>query len=162
MTSNQFNKLEWNRKIKKHLLGLWSFWPPFFGAGIQVKRISNDFKEIDVRLKHRFWNSNFVGTSFGGSLFSMTDAFYMVMLYEILGPGYIVWDKSARIEYKKPGTKDVWAFFRLADEQINEFRLKVEELGKYEPEFKIHIVDKDKNIIAIVYKTLYIRKNKKQ
>ncbi len=155
------NKHELNRKIKKKLFGLWSFWPPFFGAGIQVKRISNDFKEVDVRLKHRFWNSNFVGTSFGGSLFAMTDAFYMVMLYELMGPGYIVWDKSARIEYKKPGTKDVWAYFRLTDDLIQEFQQKVEELGKYEPEFKIDITDNDNNVIAVVYKTLYIRKHKK-
>ena len=156
------NKLEFNRKIKRSLLWLWSFWPPHLGAGIQVKRISKDFKEIDVKLKHRFWNANYVGTAYGGSLFMMTDPYYMVMLYETLGPGFIVWDKSASIDYKKPGTSDVWAYFRLTDEQINEYRRQALEHGKFEPELKIEIVDQEKNIIAIVHKKLYIRKNEKR
>jgi acyl-coenzyme A thioesterase PaaI-like protein len=156
------NKLDLNRRIKRHLLWLWNFWPPFFGAGIQVKRISEDFTEIDVKLKHRFWNANYVGTAFGGSLFAMTDPFYMVMLYETLGPGFVVWDKAARIDYLKPGQSDLWAYFKLSTEQIESFRSQTILLGKFEPEMKIEIVDVNKNIIAVVHKTLYIRvKNKK-
>ena len=38
-------------------------------------------------------NRNYVGTHFGGSLFAMTDPFYMLMMMRNLGPDYIVWDK---------------------------------------------------------------------
>ena len=151
------NKFEWHRRVKRYLLWLWNFWPPFFGAGIQVKRIAQDFTEIDVRLKHRFWNANYVGTAFGGSLFAMTDPFYMVMLYETLGPGFVVWDKAARIDYLKPGQADMWAYFKLSQEQIEKFRSQAIAQGKYEPEMKVEIVDINKNIIAVVHKTLYIR-----
>ena len=34
----------------------------------------------------------------------MTDPFYMLMLIENLGRDYIVWDKSATIRFRKPGT----------------------------------------------------------
>ncbi len=45
----------------------------------------------------RFWNRDYVGTHFGGSLYSMTDPFLMLMLIEMLGPGYVVGDRSASI-----------------------------------------------------------------
>jgi hypothetical protein len=41
------------------------FWPPFLGAGIRVKHISHDMKSIDVEMKLRFWNANYVGTLSG-------------------------------------------------------------------------------------------------
>ena len=79
-----------------HALRRWiNLWPPFLGAGIRVKRIAPDMKAVDVEMKLRWWNANYVGTHFGGSLFAMTDAFYMLMLMANLGGDYIVWDKAA-------------------------------------------------------------------
>src|SRR5437868_13852984 len=82
-----------------------NLWPPFLGAGIRVKRIASDMKAIDVEMKLRWWNANYVGTHFGGSLFAMTDAFYMLMLMANLGRDYIVWDRAASIRYRKPGKR---------------------------------------------------------
>jgi Domain of unknown function (DUF4442) len=71
-----------------HPLRRWiNLWPPFLGAGIRVKRVARDMKAVDVEMKLRFWNANYVGTHFGGSLFGMTDAFYMLMLMANLGCG---------------------------------------------------------------------------
>ena len=69
-----------------HALRRWiNLWPPFLGAGIRVKHIAPDMKAVDVEMKLRLWNANYVGTHFGGSLFAMTDAFYMLMLMHHLG-----------------------------------------------------------------------------
>ena len=68
---------------------------------------------IDVEMKLRWWNANYVGTHFGGSLFAMTDAFYMLMVMAKLGSGYIVWDKAASIRYRKPGKGTVRQSFAL-------------------------------------------------
>ena len=95
-----------------------NLWPPYLGAGVRVTRLRSDWKEVDVEMKLRFWNSNYVGTHFGGSLYSMVDPFYMLMLIENLGRDYIVWDKSASVRFKKPGKGKVSASFRLSDEQI--------------------------------------------
>jgi hypothetical protein len=51
----------------------------------------------------RWYNKNYVGTHFGGSLSAMTDPHYMLMMIQILGREYIVWDQSGTIEYRKPG-----------------------------------------------------------
>jgi Domain of unknown function (DUF4442) len=61
--------------VKKHLQWFINLWPPFLGMGIRVTRMQPDRKAIDVEMKLRFWNRNFVGTHFGGSLYAMTDPF---------------------------------------------------------------------------------------
>ena len=135
-----------------------NFWPPLLGAGIRVKRISPDMKEIDVEMKLRWWNANYVGTHFGGSLYMMTDAFYMLMLMSNLGRDYIVWDKSATIRYKKPGRGTVRAEFRLSDAQLDDIREKLKSLLKYEPVFTVAVKDETGEIVAEVDKLLYIRR----
>jgi Domain of unknown function (DUF4442) len=80
---------------------LLNIWPPFLGAGIRLRRIAPDWKAIDVEMKLRWWNRNYVGTHYGGSLYSMADPFLMLMLIENLGKDYIVWDKAASIRFRK-------------------------------------------------------------
>ena len=134
------------------------FWPPYLGAGIRVKRISDDLTEIDVEMKLRFWNKNYVGTHFGGSLYSMVDPFLMVMLIENLGRDYIVWDKTAVIRFKRPGKGRVTAKFRLSKEEIESIRSKAMVEAKIEPQFKIEIIDDSGQVIAEVEKTLYVKR----
>ena len=144
---------------KSHALRRWiNFWPPFLGAGIRIKRIAPDMKAVDVEMKLRFWNANYVGTHFGGSLFAMTDAFYMLMLMANLGREYIVWDKAATIRYRKPGKGTVRAEFRLSDSQIEDIREKLKTLPKYEPVFSVEVKDEAGVVIAEVEKVLHVRK----
>jgi Domain of unknown function (DUF4442) len=146
---------------RTHILRRWiNFWPPFLGAGIRVVRIAPDMKAIDVEMKLRFWNANYVGTHFGGSLFAITDAFYMLMLIHHLGPDYIVWDKTATIRYRKPGRGTVRVEFRLTDSQIEDIREKLRTLPKYEPVLLLDVKDQDGVLISEVEKLLYIRKRR--
>src|SRR5580700_2499711 len=142
-----------------HALRRWiNLWPPFLGAGIRVKRVAPDMKAVDVEMKLRFWNANYVGTHFGGSLFAMTDPFYMLMLMANLGRDYIVWDKAATIRYKKPGRGTVHAEFRISDSQIDDIREKLKTQPKYEPVFTVEVKDEAGVVIAEVEKLIYVRK----
>ncbi len=144
---------------KSKLIKFWNLWPPFVGAGIAITRTESDelgFKAVDVRLKLRFWNSNYVGTQFGGSLFAMTDPFYMVLLVRRLGRGYIVWDKSASIRYLKPGKTDCFARFEIQDDELQSLKAEVDEKGRIDWVRLISIRDRAGVVIAEVEKTLYI------
>ena len=142
-----------------HALRRWiNFWPPFLGAGIRVLRIAPDMKAVDVEMKLRWWNANYVGTHFGGSLFALTDAFYMLMLMANLGRDYIVWDKAASIRYRKPGKGTVRAEFRLTDAQLDAIRDKLKTLPKYEPVFLVEVKNEQGEVVAVVEKLLYVRK----
>jgi acyl-coenzyme A thioesterase PaaI-like protein len=145
-------------KSAGHLRRCINLWPPFLGAGIRVKHISADMKAIDVEMKLRWWNANYVGTQFGGSLFAMTDAFYMLMLMANLGDDYIVWDKSASIRYKRPGRGTVRAEFRLSDSQIDDIHEKLITLLKFEPVFTVVVKDEGGGVIAEVEKLLHVRR----
>jgi len=134
-----------------------SLWPPFLGAGIRVKHIAADYKEVVVSMKLRWYNRNYVGTHFGGSLAAMTDPFYMLMLIHILGSEYIVWDKTSTIDFIAPGRGTVTARFSLKDEQITEIKENTATGDAYLPEFSVDIVNESGEVIATVKKTLYVR-----
>ena len=143
---------------KEKLLKFWNFWPPFFFSGIKIERIENHFKYVRVKLKLRFYNANYVGTQFGGLLFTMTDPFFMIMLIKNLGSDYIVWDKKASISYLKPGKTDVFAEFEITEEEILHIKQQTEEQGKMDWIKEVEIKDCDQQVIAKVEKVLYIRK----
>ena len=139
------------------MLRLVNIWPPIAGAGIRV-HWGADMKSADVEMKLRLWNRNFVGTHYGGSLYSMTDPYYMLMLIKNLGPDYVVWDKAASIRFRKPGKGKVRAEFRLTDAQLDDIREKLNTLPKYEPTFKVEVKDEAGEVVAEVEKLLHIRK----
>jgi hypothetical protein len=143
---------------KRHMRWFLNLYPPFLGAGIRVRRLQSDWKAIDVEMKLRFWNSNYVGTHFGGSLYSMTDPFYMLMLIESLGRDYIVWDKSAAIRFRRPGKGTVRAAFRLTDSQLDEIRGTLQTQEKFEPTFLVEVRDELGDLVAVVEKVLHVRK----
>lgn len=158
MTQNVLLKLLSGYTSSHALRRAVNLWPPFLGAGIRVKSVAPDMKSIDVEMKLCWWNANYVGTHFGGSLFAMTDAFYMLMVMANLGRDYIVWDKAASIRYRKPGRGTVRAEFRLTDTQLDEIRENLKTLPKYEPRFMVEVRDKQGNVIAEVEKLLHVRK----
>lgn len=146
------------KALKRHMRWVLNLYPPFLGAGIRIRRLQSDWKAIDVEMNLRFWNSNYVGTHFGGSLYSMTDPFYMLMLIENLGRDYIVWDKSATIRFRKPGKGKMRTEFRLADAQIDEIRDRLESQEKIEPVFLVEVRDESGDLVAQVEKVLHVRK----
>lgn len=135
-----------------------SIWPPFLFSGISVREISKDFRYTKVRLKKKALTSNYVGTLFGGSLFAMTDPFYMLMILKNLGRDYIVWDKRSEIEYVAPGKSTVYAEFEVKEADLNEIKQGVAAAGKYLKWFDVEIKSLDGTLVAIVKKQIYIRK----
>ena len=135
-----------------------NLWPPFFFSGIRVTQLSEDYREAEVTLSQHWYNRNYVGTHFGGSLFAMTDALYMIMLLHVLGTDYYVWDRHAAIDYLKPGRGTVTVRFRLDDAMLAEIHSQTAGGEKYLPKFTLNITDAAGEIVARVKKTLYVRK----
>jgi len=133
-------------------------YPPFLGAGIRVKHVAEDLRAIEVEMPLHFWNQNYVGTHFGGSLYSMCDPFFMLILINQLGPDYVVWDKAATIRFKKPGKGTMKAVFHVPEERVAEIRAQTDAKGKIEPAFTVQVTDSEGNVVAEVEKLLYVRK----
>ncbi len=138
-----------------------NFWSPFRGAGIKIAYVSPDYREIRVQLNLRWFNKNYVGTHFGGSMYAMTDPFYMMMLINNLGPRYIVWDKAAIIDFKKPGRGMLSTHFVLSESEIQAIKDKADELGKFVFDKTVEVKNESGEVVASVVKTLYVRNRDK-
>ena len=150
------------RRPARHMRLLMNIWPPFLGPGIRVTRIRADWREVDVEMKLRRWNTNYVGTHYGGSLYSMTDPFYMVMLIENLGRDYVVWDKAATIRFRKPGTGTVSARFRLSDADIDEIKEALKREAKIDRQFAVEVTDASGAIVAQVEKVIHVKRRRSE
>ena len=134
-----------------------NLWPPFLGAGIRVRSIASDWSEVVVALRQGLLNRNYVGTHYGGSLFSMTDPFYALMLMHLLGERYLVWDMAASIEFVSPGRGTVTARFVLLPERVDEIRAGAASGSKVLPAFDVDVRDAAGDVVARVHKVLYVR-----
>jgi acyl-coenzyme A thioesterase PaaI-like protein len=139
---------------------LLSTFAPYLGAGIRVTNIAEDFSSARVEMGQHWYNTNYVGTHFGGSLYSMVDPMYMLLLMRRLGNDYIVWDKSASIDFIRPGKGRVMARFELTDERVDQIRAATEGGDKILPEWDVDIVDESGELVARVHKVLYVRRKK--
>jgi acyl-coenzyme A thioesterase PaaI-like protein len=137
---------------------LFRVWPPFLFAGIRVTHLADDWSRARVELRARWYNRNYVGTHFGGSLFAMTDPFWMILLIRRLGPGYRVWDRAAEIEFVKPGRGTVVADFTLDEATVADIRAATAGGDKLLRWFETAIVDQQGEVVARVRKQVYVRR----
>ncbi|WP_434027594.1 DUF4442 domain-containing protein [[Pseudomonas] boreopolis] len=135
-----------------------NLWPPFLFTGIHVTTLAEDYRHARVELRMRPWNRNYVRTHFGGSLFAMTDPFWMLLVMHNVGRDYYVWDKAGTIEFVKPGRGTVLAEFRLDDALLEEIRAATAGGEKYLRWFENEVTDAQGDVVARVRKQLYVKR----
>lgn len=150
-----YSRVKIGPRLFRHIMNCW---PPFWGTRVHITYIALDWREVRTRMKLSLRNKNYVGSHFGGGLFTMTDPFYMVMLVNVLGSEYLVWDKAASIEFVAPGRSTVYAHFNITDQMLDDIKRATAGGEKFEPVYPIEIVNDAGEVIARVQKTLYIRR----
>lgn len=147
------------RRLRQALFQLMSVYPPYLGAGVRIRHVSEDLCTFDVEMTLKPWNRNLFGTHFGGSLYSMCDPFFVIILAEHLGSDYQVWDKSAAIRFKKPGRGTVHARFHINPLQIDAVRAQADLEGKVEPVFTVQVKDAEGDVVCEIDKTVQVRRS---
>ncbi|MBF0491380.1 MAG: DUF4442 domain-containing protein [Deltaproteobacteria bacterium] len=135
-----------------------NFWPCYWGTGAKITYIASDFREMRVRLPLTWRTKNYVGTLYGGSIYASVDPQYMLMLIQILGPEYIIWDKSAQVEFLKPGKNFLEACLLISEEEIQTIKRLLKTERSIDRNYPIDLIDKEGRLCARVTKTIYIRK----
>ena len=135
-----------------------NFWPPLLGAGIRVQHITPDWRDVEVRLRARWWNRNANGVMFGGSLFAMTDPWFPLMLHANLGRDYVVASRSGQISFEAPGLDLAIARFSLSEEQIEAVRSAAANGARTLPSFDATVTDPEGKILARVTHVVYVRR----
>jgi acyl-coenzyme A thioesterase PaaI-like protein len=137
------------------------FYPPLFFQRIWVTQIEKGFRGVSVRISRSIFNSNYNRSIFGGTIFSASDPFYAVCLFQILkrkGYNVRIWIKSANINYLKPGFTSLYLSISLGEDEIDEVCEALNDTGKIAKSFKLEIVNKQGELCAIVNNEVYIRK----
>jgi acyl-coenzyme A thioesterase PaaI-like protein len=145
-----------NAKYRK-LIGRINWYPPYLGAGIQVKSFDEDLTRFEVVLKPRWYTRNLFGTHFGGALYSMCDPFFVFIVLMNLGREFIVWDRSAGIEFLKPARGVITGVFEIGKERLAEIGQEVRQTGKNTYHFEADLTDANGQVVARVSKEVYVR-----
>lgn len=138
----------------------WGFnlFPAYLATGSRITSLSDDLREVEIKLPLNWRTKNYLGTIFGGSMYSAVDPVYAVMLTKNLGPEYAVWDKAASIRFKKPGRGSLYARFTLPGEEISYIETMLDASSSVELEYLVDLTDGDGEVHATVEKTLHIQR----
>jgi len=134
-----------------------NWFPAYRGTGARIDYIASDWSEVRIRLPLNWRTRNYVGTIFGGSLYGAVDPIYMIMLIKMLGPAYVVWDKSANIRFRRPGRDTLRATFRLDAAELEAIRGIVAREGRVERRYTVDLTDAAGDVAASCEKVISIR-----
>lgn len=141
----------------------WRFnrYPAYRQSGARVVRISEDFREITVRLPLNRLTRNLHGTIYGGSMYAAVDPLHAVIVAYHLGPDFHVWMKSAQIDFKRPGRSDLVATARISQHEIEELRTALARENKLDRVFKLNLTTADGEVAAHCTFTVHIKRRGK-
>jgi acyl-coenzyme A thioesterase PaaI-like protein len=147
-----------SESLRTKLLRLaFNFYPCYRRTGARITYIASDHSEVRVKLPLNWKTRGYWGTTFGGSMYAAIDPVLVVMLARGLGPGYVVWDKAATIDFKKPGRSTLYARFRIEAAEIEELRHLLAREGKIERTYQVELTDRAGTVHAAFSKTLHLR-----
>jgi acyl-coenzyme A thioesterase PaaI-like protein len=133
-----------------------NYFPAVWASGGRYTYAADDMRELHLRLSLNLRSRNFVGTIFGGSMFSATDPMFFMMLIKNL-PGYIIWDKSSKIRFKKPGRDTLYVKTRITQEDIDSIVEELKTKEKTDRVFSLDLIDEAGDVCATIEKTIHIR-----
>lgn len=148
------------RTAISRLMWLWNLWPPFFGAGIRLGAIRRDLMGLEVRLKSRAWTRNPMGTQFGGSIFAMTDPFFVGIFRLHLGRDIAIWDKAASIRFKRASRAELRAVFEVTPSQLEAIRQHLATNDRFDWTTAIEVTETTGALVAVVDKTIAFRRKR--
>jgi acyl-coenzyme A thioesterase PaaI-like protein len=133
-----------------------NLFPAYRRTGGRITYIASDLREVRVRLPLTWQTRNYVGTTFGGSMYGAVDPIHMVMLIKLLGRDYVVWNRSATVRFKRPGRTTLHATFHISPAETEAIRAALRDARSVDRVYRVDLVDADGEVHAEVEHTLYI------
>jgi hypothetical protein len=133
-------------------------WSPMYRKSTaKIIDVSPDLLHVKMKLPISWRNKNYMNSIFGGSIYASVDPIPMFQLINLIGDHYVVWDKAAKIKFKKPAKENLYAEFLYSENELEQ----IEELVKRDNEIEIvKMVQMTNKSGAKVYceieKTIYV------
>jgi len=135
---------------------LFNLSPMYRRSGGRLVKVTDDLKYVKIKLPLNYKTRNYVGTLYGGHMYSCVDGIYMIQLVRILGKDYVVWDKSATIKFKRPGDKTLYAEFVISESLLEQIKCEITELNEKDYHLMVDLKDAEGNVYANIEKVIYI------
>ena len=138
-----------------------NFWFPFLLNRIRITFIADDFYEIQVRLKHSFWNQNPNKSVWGGSIASALDPFFPVMMKQIIlrrGISTDFFSKAIHVEFVRKVETNIFFQFNITEQEVINAEKMLYNDGKYEGWHFVSGVDTKGNICVNGKVQVYLKK----
>ncbi len=142
----------------KNMLNLWF---PFLVNRIKIMSISNDFHQMNIQLKHSFWNRNPNKSIWGGSITSALDPFFPIMIKQIMlikGIRTDFFSKAIYVAFIKQVNTNVFFQFKINNTEIITAENSLNNNGKYKNWHSVDGLDSDGNICVKGKVEVYLRK----
>lgn len=139
----------------------WNFLPSYRMTGGWITHLSDDWREVRVKLPYNIWTRSYVNTIYCGAMFSAITPFYAAMILFNLPPQHQVWDKCATIHYLKPGRGTLYSHIVLTQDELDTIGALLEDNRSIERTYRLTLVDADDTLHATLDQTVYIRRPRK-
>lgn len=132
------------------------WFPPFRAMGIKVERISDDWRQVRIKLPLISFNQNPGGGMFGGSIASLADPIPALVCNKVF-PGYQLWTRALEINFVKEARSDLELRFDL-DPQIEAWiKQQLEQRNRATPSFEFGLYDAEGQQCVSVVNVVAIR-----
>ncbi len=145
------------KTLMKHFYSL----PSTANTGAEVTYISENLDHVSLTIPLNDKTKNMMGIIYGGIMYSATDFVYLTMLWYRLGLDYMLIDKSAEVQYLRPGLGDLSVDFYLPEETVQSIIDELKTEKSTLREFIIEIKDNKQKTVCKITKSIYIRKARK-
>lgn len=131
--------------------------PVYRGTGGRVRYIRDDWQEVRVEIPYSWRTKNYMGTTFGGSIYGACDPMHAMLLIKNLDESeYAVWDTEATVDFRRPGKTDLYATFELDDDEIADVKRAVDAEGAVDRAYEVDVVDDDGVVHATVENVVHV------
>ena len=137
-----------------------SAYPPLLAAGVRIRDIPDDWSSAHLVLKVNRLNSNAHGAAFGGSLFSMTDAMFGMLVMQRLGREYEAWTRTGTFQYINPGRNNAHTTVRVTDAMVEQIKHEIASDGFCNIPYTTVITNDDGSTVGIGQQELHCRLRK--
>jgi acyl-coenzyme A thioesterase PaaI-like protein len=144
----------WRTRLARAKFNLF---PSYRGTGGRVRYVRADWREIRVEIPYSWRTRNYMGTTFGGSIYGACDPMHAMLLIKNLDEDeYAVWDTESHVDFEKPGETDLYARFVLPENELDAVRDAVDANGAVNRTYEVDVVDADGVVHATVENVVHV------
>jgi len=133
------------------------WYPPFWFMRIKVVSLSEDWRDIKIKLPLNALSRNMGDCMFGGYQTALADPIAALSCNRVLNRKYNVWTRHQEVDFRYVGNSDLELRFHFSDEIEQQIYADLENKGRSTPTFEYGFYREDGVECTHIINTVAIR-----